>query len=668
MANKLLLHETVDRIIYSATLAPSPHNVQGWKFRFDGEKIEVLKDNTRKILKEIDPHEKEGLISIGAAMENLVIAAIEEGYKPSIDWFPGDINSGLVAYVRLEDGDQERHELYPLLEKRSVNRSKYKKTPVQNHILSELMSIAAEEGFELKIVTDPFKIKELANLAGEAGSIKFSHEETHRELHGLLRYTPKEAAVLRDGLHLESFFIPSPLARLAKYAMSWDFVRILNTFGYNRALAYFQETLLIKSSPAVALLVAKDDTAKNYINGGRVLQRIALAATKHGVSMQPHSAVADLGYSKEAGYHESVSENMRLKINKFTDKMKNIFGYSEDLPVINFFRLGYPTKIQKTSSTRRNLEEVLEIVNMNDSADFSYQELTTRNFPFINRDDQLKLKNSRIAIAGCGSIGGASLEILARMGAERLILAEPGTYELNNLNRQNATIKDIDKNKAEAILERIKQINPKIKGFVLSEGVTSKNVNYLVGSSEVIIDGVDITEEQAIRAKILLHQEAWRLKRPVICGYDIAGTQLVKIYDYRKGNIKPLDGKFEALDLNTITPLAFLSRVISPLDLPIEMLPVTGSMIRGSKASIPQLGPTAELFGVLSSWAALDILAGRPVRKKVLIDIPDVFRPVGTSVISGFNRIIGIIKLKLLLNKTKNLNKQQLVKTKHRPL
>jgi tRNA threonylcarbamoyladenosine dehydratase len=667
-----IAQDIIEKIVYYATLAPSPHNVQGWKFRVDNNVVDVYRDMDRRILKEIDPDQKEGLIAAGAAVENLTIAAKNEGFHPIVQWFPNSLDKNHLATVTLEPTQtQENNELYRYIEKRTVNRSPYKKTPVSPKILSELQEIASQEGFELRIVTDTKKIHKLAELAGEAGSIKFSHESTHRELHNLLRFTQKESAKTRDGLPLERFLIPSLLARLARYAMSWKLMKVLNPVGYNRILSYFQETQLVKSAPVVCLLIAKDGKSKNYLNGGRVFQRIALAATRHGVSQHPHSAICDLGYARVAGYHSSIPEKSRRTIDQFSKKLREHFGYEGDPHIINFFRLGYPTKVLPKRSIRRNIEEVLEFKDSTHKKKenaFSYEELITRNFPFIDKNEQIKLKNGRIAIAGCGSIGGAPFETLVRMGAERFILAEPGTYELNNLNRQHATLNDLDKNKAQVILDRAKKINPFVQGKVLPNGVTEENVHYIIGSSEVILDGVDITEQQALRAKVLLHQEAWKQQRPVVSGYDIAGTQLLKIYDYRSGKIEPLDGKFKNVDLETLTPLGFLSKVISPLDIPIEMLPVVESMIKGSKESIPQLGPTAELYGVLSSWATLDLLVGRPVRKKLMIDIPDSLRPKGTSFLTGIKRIVGIIQVKSLLMKTMKNNRTRVLRGKENTL
>ena len=61
------------------------------------------------------------------------------------------------------------------------------------------------------------------------------------------------------------------------------------------------------------------------------------------------------------------------------------------------------------------------------------------------------LRRAVILVAGCGSIGGAVVEPLVRLGAEHLVLAEPDCYELHNLNRQHACLADVGCNKASAL-------------------------------------------------------------------------------------------------------------------------------------------------------------------------------------------------------------------------
>src|SRR4051812_13427129 len=83
-----------------------------------------------------------------------------------------------------------------------------------------------------------------------------------------------------------------------------------------------------------------------------------------------------------------------------------------------------------------------------------HQIFVARNRGVISAADQSCIAAAKILISGCGSIGGSSVEPLVRLGFRRLMLADPGSYELTNLNRQNATVGDLGRNKAAVAAER----------------------------------------------------------------------------------------------------------------------------------------------------------------------------------------------------------------------
>jgi CRP-like cAMP-binding protein len=283
-----------------------------------------------------------------------------------------------------------------------------------------------------------------------------------------------------------------------------------------------------------------------------------------------------------------------------------------------------------------------------------YAELTLRNRGLISLAEQESLRRATILVAGCGAVGGATVEPLVRAGAEHFILAEPGTYEFNNANRQNMRIQDIGKNKAAAFAEKMPDINPYARFEVHTDGITEHNVVDIVSRADLIIDGVDVTEPPALLAKFALHREAKRLKKPVIGGYDIAGTQWTPTYDYRNESQKLFDGRISEKDLPGMTPLGFLSKVISPLKIPIEMIPEIERQLRGQAASMPQLGYSALQFGVLVVRIAFDLLMDKPVKKSILIDVPSEVRPTRERITVAGRRLA---MLYIVNNRMKALKK-----------
>ena len=611
--------ELADRLVYLAARAPSPHNAQGWRIEVDGARLRISADPQRRVLRELDPHGREGDLACGAAVHNLRVGASALGYAAEVTWRP---QPGVAADVELTAALPGPQRLAAIRD-RAMNRSAYRPDPVDPALLERLQAAAGADGFGLAVATGADAIGEVALAAADAGRIKLSHAPTQRELYALMRFSARSAARSRDGLDLELFFTS---ARAGAVALRPRLVGPLAASVARRA-----EALPILSSPAVCLLYADALDAETFLRGGAAFGELGLQITEAGLAYALHSAPIELAL---AG---AVPAPWRA----VHDRMLRGFGLAAGVAPIALLRLGTPSRRPQRRSLRRHPVAVAP-------EQPHYRELTRRNTPSIPAADQRALRELRVLFAGCGSIGGAPVEPLVRMGLEQLVLAEPGDYELNNLNRQAALLDDVGHNKAAVLAARARAVNPHAQVLVEPAGVTAENVDWLVGTADVIVDGVDVTERSGIAAKRLLHEEAWRQRRVVIAGLDLGGTQLVLVYDYRDGRTRPfwgrLDGAGEDLDA-----LALLSRMISPLDMPRELLAYAEAVIRGEEGSPPQLAPTANQFGVLAAWAVLDVACGRPLRRKARVAIPDVLMTRRRRVRNEAARAVELAKVKLLL-------------------
>jgi hypothetical protein len=81
-----------------AVLAPSSHNTQPWRFIVNGDELLVCADRTRS-LANIDPFDRELIISCGAALLNLRVALAYFGVAVEITTFPQRSDPDIVARV-----------------------------------------------------------------------------------------------------------------------------------------------------------------------------------------------------------------------------------------------------------------------------------------------------------------------------------------------------------------------------------------------------------------------------------------------------------------------------------------------------------------------------------------------------------------------------------------
>lgn len=255
-----------------------------------------------------------------------------------------------------------------------------------------------------------------------------------------------------------------------------------------------------------------------------------------------------------------------------------------------------------------------------------YAEFTRRNRGFIADATQRRLAAARLLVAGCGSTGGAAVEPLVRMGVQELVLADAGEFELNNLNRQAAGFADLGRNKAEVAAERITAINPHARTVVVREGVTADNIEALVDGCTVVVDGVDVTERSGWRAKYLLHEAAARAGVPVVSGWDMAGRQYVRYYDYRRPGARPFDGRITASMVERSMVWSLMYRAVPLRYVPVEMVKEARAHLGEPGYSVPQLVYTSMLFGALVARMVSEILAGEQVRRDVVLDVHHAVR------------------------------------------
>lgn len=148
----------------------------------------------------------------------------------------------------------------------------------------------------------------------------------------------------------------------------------------------------------------------------------------------------------------------------------------------------------------------------------------TRNYPLITRDEQEKLANITIAIAGTGGIGAWAADALVRMGIGKLKIADLECYEIHNLNRQAySNTENVGQEKVKVVADNLLKINPDLDLEVYDEGINSENIAKFLDGVEAVIDAVEYFEFDVRR---MLQSEARRRKIPtflnVVAGFNVA--------------------------------------------------------------------------------------------------------------------------------------------------
>src|ERR1051325_7838933 len=115
-------------------------------------------------------------------------------------------------------------------------------------------------------------------------------------------------------------------------------------------------------------------------------------------------------------------------------------------------------------------------------------------FGGIGEEGQRRLRASSVAVVGCGALGSAQVETLARAGVGRLVVADRDFVEESNLQRQSMfTERDARERvpKAVAAARRVAEINSDVACEAEVADVNRSNVERLVDACDVVLDGTD---------------------------------------------------------------------------------------------------------------------------------------------------------------------------------
>jgi len=124
-------------------------------------------------------------------------------------------------------------------------------------------------------------------------------------------------------------------------------------------------------------------------------------------------------------------------------------------------------------------------------AQFDYAEFTTRNFGFVSHEEQTRLRNSAVFVAGVGGMGGACFASLVRAGVGRIGLADIDQFEISNFNRQVfASLDTLGQDKAAASEAAALRINPEILLERFGAEWTAR-LDDIAGRYKVIVNGCD---------------------------------------------------------------------------------------------------------------------------------------------------------------------------------
>jgi hypothetical protein len=314
-----------------AVLAPSSHNTQPWLFRVNDNSLELYADKERG-LNVVDPHDRELIMSCGAALYNLRLALRSFGYTETTELFPhsnkqkGPNIKDLLARVTLTGighPNKEDKRLFKALPHRHTNRGRFETKPLDAALVNELELAVSIEGAQLYLTQDLATRQAIADLVAKGDKRQWNDPEFRSEI---ATWTHANFSKSRDG-------IPGYALNLNDVA-SYVTPFMIRRFDMGRGQAA-KDHKLAEGSPALAVLYTAEDTPYYWLVAGQALSHLLVKARVYN-------------------FHASFL-NQPIEIGELRTQLTETLGLT-GFPQL-LLRLGYAEEAKATP--RRDVEEVV---------------------------------------------------------------------------------------------------------------------------------------------------------------------------------------------------------------------------------------------------------------------------------------------------------------------
>jgi hypothetical protein len=330
-------------LVGAAILAANAHDSQPWAFRVRSDQIDLFAA-TERSMGTLDPLGREMYLSLGCALENLVLAAKAHAYSAEVRLMPSPGDPTHVASVELASGPLEASDLYAAIPRRHTNRAAYRTDrDVPPALLEEMEALADAPGVSLRWLSTDDEKALFGRLTIEATAAIIADEEQARDDFAWYRQDRADIERRRDGITMDA-------------AGLGDVERLLVRILPPSSQATMQQGWLdaardrhVPTAAAFGLITISDATDQvQRLLAGRLLQRIHLAATTKDLALQPLNQVF------ERADREATAGQTQV-FSRAVDDLS-----SGGWHAVTAFRIGYPESAAALSP-RRALADVIGV-------------------------------------------------------------------------------------------------------------------------------------------------------------------------------------------------------------------------------------------------------------------------------------------------------------------
>ena len=329
-------------LVRAAILAANAHDSQPWLFHVGPDRIDLQAD-VRRNLGSIDPFRREMHLSLGCALENLVLAAAPHGYTYYLNVLPNQHDATQIATMQLRSGVLPTSPLYAAIPKRHTNRGSFDTgRALDVGTLKSLRALNTFPDVEVVWYTSAAQKQDFSALTVRATVAFIGDRQQSIDDFAWWRGDWAELQRRKDGITLDAAGLSPVIRALGK--MLPPQTRSSNDQTWLDTTRDPQ----LSTASAFGIIVARSPrNVRQWLEAGRLWQRMQLWATTERLAMQP------LNQTVERAEREQAMGFAPIMTNGLTTLLRSA-GWHAVMP----FRIGYPTS-DGLKSPRRPVGDVI---------------------------------------------------------------------------------------------------------------------------------------------------------------------------------------------------------------------------------------------------------------------------------------------------------------------
>jgi len=327
--------EIILNILKAAVRAPSGDNSQPWRFEVSNNNIKIYnlpeKDNPIFNYKQRGSH-----IAHGALIENIIIAAKENGMNVKVNLFPQGTSSDFIAEIDLlPDQSIKKDPLFEFIFKRAINRKHYEDKLLTDEekkfIFDDLKEI---DNGKIILIEDKNKVEKLGKAFSINEVVMLENKFLHKYFFNDVRWTDEQEREYKTGLYAKTMELKPPELAVFKILSHWRINKILCKLGIAKFIA--KENAKGYGTGTIGAIIMKDGSPESYIKAGMIMQRIWLKATQLGLSLHPVTGVVFMMMRINENKNEVLSDVHVDLLKKAYFEIKDNLGIDEGEITITF--------------------------------------------------------------------------------------------------------------------------------------------------------------------------------------------------------------------------------------------------------------------------------------------------------------------------------------------